>query len=199
MPYIKQVDRSKFKLAVEEVVNLIATGNETPYIKGEYFGYFVNRVTKRFLGDQHYTGESFNSFGFNESKKKTLAHSADKISSMLNSADPINSAGDFNYAITAVMWGLMGEAEGVESARYGVRAYMEGILDKICEFVTVPSTGSQRDATMAFRRHLIIRGVLLHILKETYRRPTAYYEDEKRYENRDIWELGKLVTPEEAE
>jgi hypothetical protein len=199
MPYIKQVERTKFKVSVEDAVHWIITGNETPYIKGEYFGYFVNRVAKRFLNDPSYTGESFNSYSFNESKKKALAAAADKASSMLNGADPINGAGDFNYVVTAVMWGIMGESEDAEPARYGMRAYLEGIIDKIYNSVEVPSTGSQRDSTMAFRRHLVIRGVLLHILKETYRRPTAYYEDEKRFENRDIWELGKLVVPEEAE
>lgn len=198
MPYIKLAERPKFKEAIEQVIAAITQGNETPYIQGEYFGYFVNRVAKRFLGAD-WDANSFNSFGFNESKKKTLASYADKISAMLNRTDPLGSAGDFNYAISSVYWGILGEKEGVTTAKYGMRAYLTGIVERVYSSLETLNVGNQRDATMAFRRHLIIRGVLHDVLSETYRRQTSFYEDEKRFENKDIWQLGKLVEPEEAE
>lgn len=195
MPYIKQDDRVKFASSIQEVLGVLKDSNDTFYVKGEYFGYFVNRCVKRFLADPDYTQNSFNSMFFNESKRKALSNAADSIAAMINRADPIAGAGDLNYAISAVMWGFLGEAEGFPKIGYGIRAYLEGILDRIkCSIETV-STGSQKDATMAFRRHLVIRGVLSHIVKEAYRLKTAPYEDQKIEENGTVWQDGKLVLP----
>jgi hypothetical protein len=41
------------------------------------------------------------------------------------------------------------------------------------------NVGSQRDMAMAFRRHLIISGVLGDVVSETYRRLTTPYEQEQ--------------------
>lgn len=199
MPYIKQEDRLKFQSAIENVLSAIMEGTETPYIQGEYFGFFVNRLVRRFLNSPDAENNSFNSAFFNESKKKTLTNYADKVCAMLNRADPLSAAGELNYAVTALYWGLLGEAEKVPSAKYGMRAYLVGILEKVYSSLETVNSGNQRDATMAFRRHLIIRGVLHDVLSETYRRQTGYYEDEKRLENKDIWHLGKLVLPEASE
>ena len=54
------------------------------------------------------------------------------------------------------------------------------------------NNGSQKDATMAFRRHLVIRGVLNQIIAETYRRSTVEYEESKLAENGDVWSNGAL-------
>lgn len=199
MPYIKLEDRPKFKNAIETVLSVITEGTEAPYIQGEYFGYFVNRVVRRFLNSPDYNNNFFNSAFFNESKKKTLTNFADKVAAMLNRADPLSAAGELNYAVSALYWGLLGESQAITSAKYGMRAYFVGILEKIYSSLETVNSGNQRDATMAFRRHLIIRGVLHDVLSEAYRRQTAYYEDEKKLENRDIWQLGKLVMPEGVE
>ena len=193
MPYIKLEERPKFKDFVEEAVAIITQGNETPYIQGEFFGYYVNRLARKFLVDPDAERESFNSLHFNESKKKTLANCADKIFLRLNPADPLGSAGDFNYCITAVLWGISGQAKDVPDARYGVRSYLGAIVERVKNSLQVPNMGTQRDTAMAFRRHLVIMGVLRDVLVETDRRPTAAYEDEKRFDNKDIWVLGKLV------
>jgi hypothetical protein len=200
MPYIKMDERTKFKNIVESMVVLVVGGTEAVYTQGEYFGFYVNRLVRRFLNAPDYTGASFNSNFFNEEKKKALINAADKAAAMLNRTDPISAAGDLNYSITAPLWGILGDAEGVTDARYGTRAYLKGIIIKIRESIETVNTGSQRDATLAFRRHLIIKGVLDDVLVETDRRKTSFYEDEKKMENRDIWLEGKLVVPEvEAE
>src|SRR5690606_33216237 len=108
---------------------------------------------------------------------------ADKVAAMLNRADPLSAAGELNYAVSALYWGLLGESQAIPSAKYGMRAYFVGILEKIYSSLETVNSGNQRDATMAFRRHLIIRGVLHDVLSEAYRRQTAYYEDEKKLEN----------------
>jgi hypothetical protein len=125
-----------------------------------------------------------------------LANAADSIAAMINRSDPIAGAGELNYAISAIMWGFLGQAEGFPEIGYGIRAYLEGILDKIRQSLETVNNGSQKDATMAFRRHLVIRGVLNHISQETYRQLTANYEDVKLGENGSIWHDGKLYVVE---
>lgn len=199
MPYIKQEDRTKFAHAISETLGVLKDGNDNFYVKGEYFGYFVNRCVKRFLADPDYTQNSFNSAFFNNSKQKTLANSADSIAAMINRSDPISGAGELNYAISSILWGFLGQAEGFPSIGYGIRAYLEGILDKIRQSIETVNNGSQKDATMAFRRHLVIRGVLSHISLEVYRQLTVEYEDQKLKENGQLWLAGKLNCPTETQ
>lgn len=192
MPYIKKLDREKFQIHITDVLGVLKDPNDSFYVKGEFFGYFVNRCVKRFLADPEYTKGSFNSAFFNEMKSKTLTNSADSIAAMINRSDPIAGAGELNYAISAVLWGFLGQAEGFQQIGYGIRAYLEGILDKIKLNIETVNNGSQKDATMAFRRHLVIRGVLNQIIAETYRRSTVEYEESKLAENGDVWSNGAL-------
>lgn len=197
MPYIKVNERTKFKNIIDSLVAIISDNTVNDYTKGEYFGFYVNRVARRFLNDPTYTDQSFNSNFFNESSRKTLVNAADKSAAMLNRTDPISAAGEFNYSITAPLWGILGEDNSVTDAQYGLRAYLTGIILKIRDSIEAVNSGSRRDATLSFRRHLIIKGVLDDVLSETYRRKTAFYEDEKKMENRDIWQAGELVVPAE--
>ncbi len=199
MPYIAYQDRGKFRNIIASVVGMIVEGSEALYIKGEYFGYFVNRMVRKFEGTSDFASPAFNSSFFNQSKLKTLANCADSASVLINKGDPLASAGELNYVISAIYWGLLGQSGlmSASPASYGLRAYLRGILEKIrCSLETV-NTGSQRDATMAFRRHLVVRGVLDDVVDEAYRRHTALYEDEKMAQNQDIWVAGELVAPEE--
>lgn len=200
MPYIKLADRPKFKAVIMNTIPVIMEGTETPYIQGEYFGYLVNRAVRRFLNTTDADQNFFNSAFFNESKKKSLMNAADKIAALLNRADPINAAGELNYAISAIYWGILGDAQQIPDAKYGMRTYLTGILTAIAEKLEPPANlGNQRDATMAFRRYLICRGVLRDIPDETYRRKTSFYEDEKKLDNRDIWLAGELVLPPDSQ
>jgi hypothetical protein len=192
MSYIDLKERAKFSHSISEVLGVLKDGNDNFYVKGEYFGYFVNRCVKRFLSDPEYTKNSFNSAYFNNTKQKLLANSADSIASMINRSDPISGAGELNYALSAVMWGFLGDADGFPKIGYGIRAYLEGILDKIRESLETINNGSQKDSTMAFRRHLVIRGVLKHISFESYRILTVEYQDSKLSENGNYWIDGKL-------
>lgn len=198
MTYASPNERVKFANLITETLDVLRDPNDAPYLKGEFFGYFVNRVVRKFLIDPDYTGNSFNSYFFNEAKKKLLTHSADSISALVNRSDPIASAAELNYAITAILWGFLGDAAGCPAVGYGLRAYLRAVITKISQSIETVNSGSQRDMTMAFRRHLIIRGVLDDIVSETYRIKTIPYEDEKRRENGDIWKDGKLVLPETA-
>ena len=194
MPYIKLEDREKFKNHITEAVKVVISENVNQYTRGEYFGFFVNRLVRRFLGDPEYVRSSFNSTFFAETHRKTLEHTADSIAASINRSTPIESAGQLNYAISAVYWGVMGNFKDASTARYGMRAYLTGILEKIRSTIDTVNVGNQSDMTMAFRRHLVIRGVMDHVLDETYRRTTTPYEKQKMSENGDIWsEQGELL------
>lgn len=164
MPNIQLNDRVKFKAPITEVLGILKDTNDTPYLKGEYIGYFVNRLAKRFLADPEYVRETFNSAFFNETKKKTLANAADSIAALINRSDPIASANELYYAVTAVLSGFSGLADGFSPLAYGMRAYVVGIVEKVLTSIDTVNNGSQRDMTMAFRRHLVIRGVLRDVV-----------------------------------
>jgi hypothetical protein len=189
MPYISLADRTKFKSGITEMIGLLHDPNDTLYIKGEYFGYFVNRLVRKWLGDPNFTHHSFNSFFFNESKKKTINNCADSIAASVHKGDPLATAGELTYCISAVTLGFLGHAEGFNEAHYGLRIYLRAMLEKIQESVETVNTGSQRDMAMAFRRHLIVRGVVSDVVSQI-----CVIENVQ-----DIWQDGKLVLPATGE
>lgn len=186
MPYILPAQREQFKQHITNVLSVIKDPADNLYLKGEHLGYFLNRLTRRFMRlNPEWMG--FNSHFFNATKKKTLESSADAIGMLMESGDPMNAAGELNYVMTAVLWGFMGKSEGFAEASYGMRAYLTGIVQRIHSGIESTNNGSQADMAMSFRRHLILRGVLQDVLSETYRRLTAPYEDVKMALNGDIW------------
>ena len=195
MPYTKTSDRVKFKDHIMEIVDAVMGGNEAIYVKGEYFGFWVNRVTKNFIRDPQAHSSSFNSVTFNADKLRKIAANADKVAALVDATDPINSAGDLNYVLTAVYLGVSGECTGIEKAKYGFRAYLKGMLGKIHTSIDSVSIGNQREVTMSFRRHVIARGVLSDVIDEFYWISTREYEDAKMLENGSIWVEGSLVLP----
>lgn len=193
MPYIPMEDRPKFQHAINQMIGIFKESNDNLNTKGEYFGYFVNRLVRRFLQDPNHTANAFNSANFVDTKRKTIANCADSMCAVITSPDVVASAGKLNYGITAVLWGFLGECEGLPEAGYGMRAYLRGMLDRINSTIETVNTGSKSDMTLAFRRHLVIRGVLGDVISETYRRTTTDYEEKKLEQNGDIWQDGKLV------
>lgn len=192
MTYIPYEQRKVFADHIHQTLSTMNSAGDNFYTKGEYFGYFVNRCVKKFLGDPNYTANAFNSANFQPSVIKTLANTADSVAASLSRSDAIADAAKLNYVITAVLWGFLGEAKSFPQAGYGIRAYMEGILDKIKSDIDEVNSGSKSDATMAFRRHLIIRGVLSHVIQETYRLKTSEYLDGKWKETGDPWQDGSF-------
>lgn len=194
--FIKLNDRVKFSVPVADALSILKDQNDTPYVKGEYLGYFVNRTVRRFLADPDYQTSSFNSAYFNDSKKKTLSNSADSIAAVINRSDPIGSAPELLYPLCAVVWGFLGEAEGFEPSGYGVNAYIIGILERVRGTIVTVNNGSQKDMTMAFRRHLVIHGVLSHLISLTFDKFTVSKNQENNEDLSFIWNNEKkLILP----
>ena len=177
---------------------MISEPGKSDYPRGEYFGYIVNRLVKRYL---RYTpteidaqGLAFNYRSFPESLRRSLTLWIDKVSSIVDGHDPLQSAGDLNYIISGILWGITGDAEGVEQASYGYRAYLRGILGSIHDDINPVHAQGNAETVMSVRRCRIIRGVLEDVIDEFYRRRTSEYEEKKMIENGDIWYEGKLWT-----
>lgn len=195
MAYISLTERGKFSHLINEVLGVLRDANDPMYVKGEYFGYFANRLVKKFLGDPNYVAQSFNSAFFNESKKKTLANSADSMAAIIHKSDPLNSAGDLHYALSAVYQGFLGMAEGFKKGNYGLKVYLRGILEKVMQTMETVNTGSQSDMAMTFRRHLIIRGVLADVV-DSFKDLSDTHTAALTPLNMPIWDNdGKLMLP----
>jgi hypothetical protein len=195
MPYTKSESRKKFVEYVEELVRVVADQTKSFYVQGEYWGYFVNRLVKRYLRLPDVESEaatSFNARAFPEPVRKALNSYTDKMVPLIDSGDPINSAGDLNYAISSVLWGIAGDCQGLAATGYGQRAYLKGIVQKIEETVLPLYGTGNADSVMNFRRHIVVKGVLGDVLDEWYVRKMVPYEQKKMEENGDIWVDGKL-------
>lgn len=192
MPYIKQQFRPKFANDIKAAISVISDNSESWYNRGDYFGYFVNRLVKHFVGGGDYQGNAFNSAHFSKEKRQALTNAADSLAAEIGRSEPITNAGDLNYCITAVLWALLGDKKGIEKATYGLRCYLKSFLLKVqltTEAPGGPAGISNAEITKGFRRHLVALSVLDDVMSETYRVKTADYEDEKKAENGDVWPL----------
>ena len=187
MPYTKQVDRPKFKQVILDSVGLIMSGPEASHVKAEFFGYWVNRTALAYARHPHHNNQSFNSYSFNAEKKNKLSALADKAASL------VASAGDLNYVISCVNWGILGDAKDVPYANYEFRAYTKGCIRRVIRTLSTVIQGNDKDAVVAFRRALTAETVLDDVILECYRMKTAVYEDEKIKENLTLWKDGELI------
>lgn len=200
MPYINADKRQSFKNSIEEALRVMTGGHEPAYVKGEYFGYLANRIIKRFAQSSEADIPSFNSNNFNPAKKADLTRIADKFSSLIFGGDPLEGAGDLNYVISTLLWGLLGAANDTligetPKANYGTRAYLEGMLEQIRDELNSTKFGSSetKERIMLYRRLLITKRVVRHILDENYRINDVPYEELKIKENGTLYqEDGEL-------
>jgi hypothetical protein len=170
-----------------ESIKEIIGGPETLLAKGEFFGFWANRIFRRYLQMDGSDTNFFNSETFDTNKKLMLSTLADKLEFFLSKEDPLAAAGNLNYIISATYWGILGDAPGVEQAPYGMRAYFKGILEHIAGELKARKNASESFRIMCSRRYLVTRGVISNIMDEAYRRRDAVYEDGKIEENGDIW------------
>lgn len=194
MPYLKLNDRTKFKASIAEALGVMNDQNDTLYIKGEYVGYFLNRCVKRYMADPDYTQNAFNSAHFNADKKKALSNAADTIAALVNRSDPIGAAGELHYALLAVLQGFLGKSKGFQQTDAGLLTYIVGITERVQQSVDSVNVGSHKDMTMAFRRHLVVRGVLQIVLSNIVLTPV----DITLSATDQIWKDGELVLPPEV-
>lgn len=197
MPYIAAKDRTKLNDSLKALVNELINPSATVAAKGEFFGFYVRRLTLQYVNSPRsgvLCKEIFHCGQFPEDVRRTLLGVADEIAVKLNDASPMETAGLLNYAISVPYWGLLGDAEGTP-ASYGLRAYLKGTLLEVLKWgddlflkpKNDSPTGIWAQAVIAYRKKLIVQGVLSDVLDEAYRRKTVPYEEEKARQNGDLW------------
>ena len=191
MPYTKQIDRPKFEECIMKIVEIVGKGPEAINTKGEYFGYWVHRVAVGYVRHPTLNDPFLTSYTFNLDKKSTLNYWGDRAAAF------IASAGDMNYVISSVYWGILGLADGVPQANYESRNYFNGCISQVLKKLNViqPVQASQKDAILMLRRIITAASVLEDVKTECYRTQTVRYEDAKIAENGTLWENGKLLLP----
>lgn len=196
MPYIKTTDRSQYNETIREMVSFLTQGPETQMVKGEYYGFFLSRLCYRFMNYDNYSKQFFNSHTFSEPIRKKLADTADKTALKLTGTNPLEAAGNMNYIISAILWGIMGDCTGVDSAGYAFRCYLKSVTSQVRDSLskgTFPNDLDSKERLMLSRRYTVAYGVVDDVVGEVFRRKNSPYEDQKIAENGDVWVDGKLL------
>jgi hypothetical protein len=154
-----QVLDGKYTPVIEELVELITTTNDTVYVKGEYFGYFVNRLVRSYLQTDDINQPRFNSMNFAEPKRKALAKVIDRLAAYLNRGDPLSSADDLRYILLSTYYRV---GAGLPNLRVFLRGLILVVRDDI-QRVNMVGTGD-RDRAINLRRYVVTQGVLNDVL-----------------------------------
>lgn len=178
MPYIKKEDRN-FNELIETAILTIVRNSMPPMVRAEYFGYLVARTCEHYMNSLPATN-MFNSSSFNAGHKKQLEDIATKLGSELGQENPITTAGNLNYVISSIWWGILGEHKEAEDANYGFCCVTRGVLEQFLSTLNstrFSSTGATSDVSN-LRRAVTVRGVLNDVISECYRCKTVRYEDQ---------------------
>lgn len=193
MPYISQTSRTPYLNLIENAVKTIC--EEKEFARAELLGFFIQEIFYEFLGHRlanTYQCVELDLQGFQEPDKiKNLKQIVEFFSAhLLKNSDLFSQAGELNYIISAVVWGVLGDSmHAGENARYGFRVYIKGIILRITD---------QMDKLSSLRREIIGQGVLSDVVDEMYRRKTSVYEDKKIAESGDVWPLKSFSFVEKA-
>lgn len=196
MPYIKQIDRPGFNPIIMEAIEVLSNEVTSDLVKGEYLGYCLLRLSRRFINSTSFADPCFNSHTFAEPTKKRLHEIADKAAGRLNGNNPLENAGNFNYLVSAILWGIHGEKEGLPKIGYSMRCYLRSIVAQVRDRLDTSKFSNidgPKDHIMNSRKLSIAFGVLNDVVDEVYRRQDVPYEDGKITENGDVWVEGKLL------
>lgn len=161
MNYVSEDALKRLQPLVNEIIPVIIDGNDTKFVKGEYFGFFVNRLIKGYLLTLDKEAQSFNSSVFNPIKLPKLKLTIDKLLSVINKDDPLASAGELRWAIETVT-----EAVNAIDSTYGFKAYLLGAIEQVRNDMEKASFSNteQKNRLMNFRRYCVTLGVINDVL-----------------------------------
>lgn len=174
MPYIKQVNRPFYKKPILGILEVIPAMTDSPTLermktKGRWFKAFLELVL------QNYTSES------SEMDASLRRHTDVIRSGYIRSEHP----GDLNYALSATLWGLLGDHPKHPLGDYALRTYCRGVLERTLHWF--PHDRQESDFSF------VVTGVIGDVVDECYRRRTADYEDSKIEQEGDLWKNGELI------
>ena len=177
MPYIKSENRAKYDAVIEKVTGLIPPG-ESPIIQATRVSCFASCLIQEIkrLGNPSFR---YSTTSGTEAKLKEYAEDLARILP----ANKEDMAGDLNYSLSSLCWGLCGDAPDRAPARYCMRSFIKGALWKAVMF--------QREF-FTEEECIFFLGVFTDVIDEMYRRRTAPYEDSAMEKSGDLW----VKTPE---
>jgi len=176
MPYIKNENRSKYDAIIEKVMGLIPS-NESPMIQATLVATFSSSLIREIkrLADPKFPNTTITGMG------AKLKEYATELARTLP-ANKEDMAGDLNYSLSSLCWGLTGDAPGRLPAKYCMRSFIKGALWR--------AVMSQREFYTP-EECIFFLGVFTDVIDEMYRRRTAPYEDLAIEKSGDLW----LETP----
>jgi hypothetical protein len=143
--------------SVQSVITILNDQNLSDTTKVEYFGYFLRRLTLKYMNSDNANSVGFNSIYFRPEALDGLAKLADKICGLINPSDPSSSIASFcDVVIKICAWWTNEKLE--------VKINLLGVVESVMSMDWGKSiTSSNSDRIMASRRSVIVRGALRHI------------------------------------
>jgi hypothetical protein len=158
---IREEAKARYDVVIDEVVKAVNAGPEARVVQAEHFGFFVNRLVRKFMHTVDFDVPAFNSILFTEPKKRLLINATDKLSVYLQGGEATEMSGDLIYIIERVYHGV---TEGKENnMRPLYRGIMEAIKDSLKD-AKFDASPDQKRRLMGVRRYWVTVGVLAEIL-----------------------------------
>ena len=170
MPYINKADRQKYREIIRDVMALIPS--DTPALEqGERLAFFADAVIQALVKSldrgRYSTGSGL---------EATFREHAKKLAAVLPATLDLR-AGDLNYVLSMISWGLCGHAPERKPAKYCLRSFIKGGLWRAL---------LSNQNTLSGAEYVFFAGVFTDVIDEMYRRCTVVYEDYKIQDSGDI-------------
>lgn len=155
------ITKNRCDQLVDELVNEIVNTNDGVYVKGEYFGYSINRLVRSFLQTDDYNQPRFNSFNFSDVKRKKLISITDKMASLLNRIDPLTSVDELTYILSNIFSKVC-----VKLDHDKIEVYLRGMIISIKDDIKIThmTSNNDRDKLFNIRRCAITLGIIDNVL-----------------------------------
>jgi len=174
MPYITQSEREKYQPIINKVLSSI---DGSPMEQANYFSFFIDylRQALRKIADPGFL--YLLHFGAGTGREAKLREYAEQCAKILPGNMEVR-AGELNYVLSTIAWGLLGDAPGRKPARYCMRSFIKGAIWRVL-FLNLNSFNGEE--------YILFTGVLTDVIDEMYRRKTSFFETEKMNTNGDLW------------
>lgn len=194
--YLEKELRKELNPEIMNFLEIIATGTESDYVKGEYFGSLVSKLCWVYLSTPKFAERYFNYRMFDDTRKKEINRICNNILSKIKNADALHVCKVYGYVISAIYWGMLGKHPKIKPADTGLRAYYTGILNIVKQslsYIDYRNALGNRDAIITLRRHMVLSGMIDSILLETFRRFDSLHNNKQYSQHGDIWKDGQLL------
>jgi len=176
MPYIVKENRPNYDVINEKVMGLIPSDNpllSQAHAVGCFTACLIQEIKKLSNPSLNYGIIYMTSSGTEIKLREYAAELARTLPGNMESM-----AGDLNYSLSSLCWGLCGDAPDRDTARYCMRSFIKGALWRAFMTQVNYFTGEE---------YIFFAGVITDIIDEMYRRRTANYEDAAMEKNGDLW------------